>query len=88
MGRGQQSDMEDIEDIVGEPAGAPLGLHLPKKDPPSRSNNAVVIKPRRQRPSMMTSSSEVSTCVDGEADSAKVPGTQVILPATSCLYVC
>lgn len=82
MGRGQQSDMEDIEDIVGEPAGAPLGLHLPKKDPPSRSNNAVVIKPRRQRPSMMTSSSEVSTCVDGEADSAKVPGTQTIYVKT------
>lgn len=79
--------MEDIEDMVGEFAGAPLGLHLPKKEdssPPRRNgSNAVVIKPRRQQANS-GGSSVVSTCVDGttETAKAKVPGTQTIYVKT------
>lgn len=84
--------MEDIEDMVGEFAGAPLGLHLPKKEdssPPRRNgSNAVVIKPRRQQANS-GGSSVVSTCVDGttETAKAKVPGTQVRVPAGGILYL-
>ena len=83
--------MEDIEDMVGGLGGAPLGLHLPRKDsspPAGRRNgtNAVVIKPRRRISAnsggSMDGESAVSTCMDGgagETDSVapKVPGTQV-----------
>lgn len=81
--------MEDIEDMVGDFAGAPRGLHLPKTEasPPRRSSasNAVGIKPRRSRVNSGATRSDVSTCVDGETTAkgseatatAKVPGTEV-----------
>jgi hypothetical protein len=67
--------MDDIEDMVGDMGGAPLGLHLPKRDspPPSRRNgdNAVVIKPRRRIAAnpggAKDEESAVSACTDDGA---------------------
>lgn len=83
--------MEDIEDMIGDFGGAPLGLHLPKTDSTSGSGrrngtNAVTIKPRRRISAysggVRDAASNSLTCVDtaGETTSApdKVPGTETV----------
>lgn len=89
--------MEDIEDMIGDFGGAPLGLHLPKTDSTSGSGrrngtNAVTIKPRRRISAhsggVRDAASNSLTCVDtaGETTSApdKVPGTEVSAALRFC----